>query len=86
MCLGPSGPERLTPLLDRARFCYRVYQDRGEFSTPAGRGSQLFTSVGPQEFKQMFDNPLINAAVTFTEPFPIGLAVTLISAAVLPKK
>ena len=37
-------------------------------------------------FKRMYDNPLMNAAITFTEPFPIGLAVTLISAAVLRKK
>jgi hypothetical protein len=38
------------------------------------------------EFKKMYDNPLINIAFTFVEPFPIGLAVTLISAAVLKKK
>ena len=37
-------------------------------------------------FKRMYDNPLMNAAITFTEPFPIGLVVTLISAAVLRKK
>jgi hypothetical protein len=37
-------------------------------------------------FKRMYDNPLINAAITFAEPFPIGLVVTLISAAVLRKK
>jgi hypothetical protein len=35
------------------------------------------------EAKAMLANPLINAAVTFTEPFPVGLLVTLISAAVL---
>ena len=39
-----------------------------------------------QGFKQMYDNPWMNAAITFTEPFPIGLVVTLISAAVLRKK
>ena len=37
-------------------------------------------------FKKMYDNPLINAALSFVEPFPIGLAVTFISAAVLKKK
>jgi hypothetical protein len=36
--------------------------------------------------KAMLDNPLINAAMTFTEPFPVGLIVTLISAAILRKK
>ena len=36
--------------------------------------------------KEIEDNPLLNAAMTFIEPFPIGLAITLISAAVLRKK
>jgi hypothetical protein len=31
----------------------------------------------------MLDNPLINAAVSFTEPIPVGLLVTLISATAL---
>ena len=39
-----------------------------------------------QGFKQMYDNTRMNAALTFAEPFPIGLVVTLISAAVLKKK
>jgi hypothetical protein len=39
-----------------------------------------------KKYKQMYENPLFNAAVTFIEPFPIGLVITLISAAVLKKK
>jgi Protein of unknown function (DUF4199) len=39
-----------------------------------------------KKYKEMEDNPLLNAAMTFIEPFPIGLAITLISAAVLRKK
>jgi Protein of unknown function (DUF4199) len=39
-----------------------------------------------KSFKVMYDNPFVNAAITFTEPFPIGLIVTLISAAILRKK
>lgn len=39
-----------------------------------------------KSLKAMFDNPFLNAAITFTEPFPIGLLVTLISAAFLRKK
>ena len=38
------------------------------------------------EFKRIYDNPLTNAAVTFLEPFPIGLLVALISAGVLRRK
>ena len=39
-----------------------------------------------KSFKAMYDNPFINAAITFVEPFPIGLIVTLISATFLRKK
>jgi hypothetical protein len=39
-----------------------------------------------KKYKELYDNPLINAAMTFIEPFPIGLLVTLISAAILRKK
>jgi hypothetical protein len=39
-----------------------------------------------EKFKLMYANPLINAAMTFIEPFPVGLVITLISAAVLRKK
>jgi hypothetical protein len=36
--------------------------------------------------KVMYKNPLFNAAMTFIEPFPVGLVITLLSAAVLKKK
>jgi|SRR5579864_644528 len=39
-----------------------------------------------KKYKEMYDNPLINAAMTFIEPFPVGLGITLISAAVLRRK
>jgi hypothetical protein len=39
-----------------------------------------------QQFKQMYSNPFFNAAITFLEPFPVGLILTLISAAILRKK
>ena len=38
------------------------------------------------EMLKMLDNPLINAAMTFIEPFPVGLVITLISAVALRKK
>ncbi|HKZ03500.1 MAG TPA: DUF4199 domain-containing protein [Pyrinomonadaceae bacterium] len=39
-----------------------------------------------KEFKAMYDNPLFNAAITFMEPFPIGLLITLISAFIFSRK
>jgi uncharacterized protein DUF4199 len=39
-----------------------------------------------KKYKEMYANPLLNAAMTFIEPFPIGLVITLVSAAVLRRK
>jgi hypothetical protein len=55
----------------------------------ASGASQQIIDAKLQEmksFKAMYDNPFINAAITFVEPFPVGLIVTLISAAILRKK
>ena len=38
------------------------------------------------DIKTLMDNPFTNGAMAFVEPFPIGLLVTLISAAILRKK
>lgn len=39
-----------------------------------------------KKYKELYENPLFNAAMTFLEPFPVGLVITLISAGVLRKK
>jgi hypothetical protein len=39
-----------------------------------------------EEFKVMYRNPLYRAAMTFIEPFPVGLLVTLVSALALKRK
>jgi hypothetical protein len=39
-----------------------------------------------KQFKEMYKNPVYNVAMTFLEPFPVGLAVTLLSAAILRRK
>jgi hypothetical protein len=39
-----------------------------------------------QKMKAMLDNPFTNAAMTFIEPFPVGLLMTLISAAILRRR
>lgn len=38
------------------------------------------------KLKVMYKNPLFNMAMTFIEPFPVGLVITLLSAAILRKK
>jgi hypothetical protein len=39
-----------------------------------------------KQFKQMYDNPAMNVALTFMEVFPIGLVVTAVSAGILRNK
>lgn len=39
-----------------------------------------------QKFKELYANPVINALLTFIEPFPVGLVITLVSAAILSRK
>jgi len=39
-----------------------------------------------KKFKELYANPFFNALMTFIEPFPVGLAITLISAGILRKK
>jgi hypothetical protein len=43
-------------------------------------------SAEMQRAKEMYANPLINAAFTFIEPFPVGLVITLISAGILRRQ
>lgn len=55
----------------------------------ASGASQHVIDAKLQEMKAMkewYDNPLINAAITFVEPFPIGLIISLVSAAILRRR
>lgn len=38
------------------------------------------------KFSEMYKNPLFNALISYTEILPVGLIVTLISAAILKRK
>ena len=42
--------------------------------------------VKMKQFGELYRNPLFNVAVTFMEVFPVGLIMTLISAAILRRK
>jgi hypothetical protein len=39
-----------------------------------------------RKYKELYKNPFFNAALTFIDPFPIGLVITLVSALVLRRK
>jgi hypothetical protein len=36
--------------------------------------------------RELYQNPFFNVAITFLEPFPVGLVITLVSAAILRKR
>lgn len=59
-----------------------------EKARAAGANQQAIEATVQEmkDMKAMLDNPLINAALSFTEPFPVGLIITTISAAILRKK
>jgi hypothetical protein len=59
-----------------------------EHAKASGASQQKIDETERQakQFKQMYDNPAINVAMTFAEVFPIGLVVTLVSAGILRKK
>ncbi|HSS21978.1 MAG TPA: DUF4199 domain-containing protein [Pyrinomonadaceae bacterium] len=55
----------------------------------ASGASQQTIEATIQEMKNMkslLDNPLTNALMSFIEPFPVGLVITLISSVILRKK
>jgi hypothetical protein len=59
-----------------------------EKARAAGQSAQQIQAITEEMkgMKAMLNNPLLNAAFAFIEPFPIGLIVTLISAAILRRK
>ena len=65
---------------------YAAYLVEDKRASGASQAEIDSTIKQGEDMKKMLANPLINAAVTFTEPFPVGLLITLISAAVLRTK
>jgi hypothetical protein len=62
---------------------YVIEKARASGASPAALQAKMEQL---KKAKELYDNPLYNAAETFLEPFPVGLVITLISAAVLRKK
>ena len=54
----------------------------------AGKTDAEVAAVAKQaaDFKVMYQNPLINVALTFLEPLPVGIVFTLVSAGLVSRK
>jgi hypothetical protein len=74
---------KLAPGFFEKYTAYAIERARESGATPEAVEA---TARQMAQFKATYDNPLMNAAITFIEPFPVGLAVTLISAGVLRRK
>ena len=58
-------------------------KERAKGATPAELDAR---AAEMRQFKELYANPFVNVAFTFLEPFPVGLAMTLVSAAILRRK
>jgi hypothetical protein len=69
-------------------FLDKYAQHMIEKAKAAGHSQQMIDAQIQEmkNFKTMYDNPFINAAFTFLEPFPVGLIITLISSAILRRR
>lgn len=54
----------------------------------AGASADKLAEITQQmkDFRKLYDNPFMNAAITFIEPFPVFLGATILSAAVLRRR
>jgi hypothetical protein len=62
---------------------YAVEQARAAGATPAEIQRKV---VEMQEFAKLYQNPAVNAAMTFLEPLPVGLVMSLVSAGILSRR
>ena len=64
-------------------FAAQIQKVQSSGRDPATTAAQV---AALQHTQQLYQNPLVNMAYTFMEPLPVGLLITLISAAVLRRK
>lgn len=62
---------------------YTLEKSRADGATEAEIAKQ---KADMERFAEMYQNPFINAAITFIEPLPVGLAIALVSAGVLSRR
>ena len=64
-------------------FAAQVHRIQSSGLDPATTAAKV---AAIQRSQQLYQNPLVNMAYTFMEPFPVGLIITLVSAAILRRK
>jgi hypothetical protein len=64
-------------------FAAQIHKVQSSGLDPAATSAQV---AAIQRSQQLYQNPFVNMAYTFMEPLPVGLIITLISAAILRRK
>src|SRR5579864_1484286 len=64
-------------------FAAQIHQVQSSGLDPATTAARV---AAIQRSQQLYQNPLVNMAYTFIEPLPVGIIITLISAALLRRK
>jgi Protein of unknown function (DUF4199) len=64
-------------------FAAQIHKVQSSGLDPATTAARI---AAIQRSQQSYQNPLVNAAYTFMEPLPVGLVITLVSAAILRRK
>jgi Protein of unknown function (DUF4199) len=64
-------------------FAAQIHKIQSSGLDPATTAAQV---AAIQHSQQLYQNPFVNMAYTFMEPLPVGLIITLISAAILRRK
>ena len=64
-------------------FAAQIHKVQSSGLDPATAAAQV---AAIQRSQQLYQNPFVNMAYTFMEPLPVGLVITLISAAILRHK
>jgi len=64
-------------------FAAQIHKVQSSGLDPAAAAAQVAVI---QRSQQLYQNPFVNMAYTFIEPLPVGLVITLVSAAILRRK
>ena len=62
---------------------YAIAAEKAKGATPAALEAKRQEMA---HFQEMYQNPVYNSAITFMEPFPVGLVITLVCAGVLSRR
>jgi amino acid transporter len=65
---------------------YTEYTIAKERADGASEAQIVKKTADMQKFQELYRNPLINAGITFLEPFTVGLIVALVSAGILRRR